>query len=66
MKTPREIVDRLYQETQKAIAEPAVKERLAKLGIEPLPMSQADFERYFKADVLDTEKLAKAAGIEKQ
>ena len=29
-------------------------------------MSQPDFERYFKADVMDTEKLANAAGIEKQ
>ena len=65
-KTPREIVDRLYAETQKAIADPTVKERLAKLGIEPLVMSQPEFEKYFKADVLDTEKLAKAAGIEKQ
>ena len=65
-KTPRDIVDRLYQETQKAIAEPGVKERLAKLGIEPLTMSQPEFERYFKADVADTDKLAKAAGIEKQ
>ena len=65
-KTPRDVVDRLYQETQKAIADPGVKERLAKLGIEPLPMSQPEFERYFKADVLDTEKLAKEAGIEKQ
>ena len=46
--------------------DPGVKERLAKLGIEPLSMSQPEFERYFKADVLDTEKLAKAAGIEKQ
>ena len=43
---------------------PAVKERLAKLGIEPLVMSQPEFEKYFKADVVDTEKLAKAAGIE--
>jgi tripartite-type tricarboxylate transporter receptor subunit TctC len=66
VKTPRDVVDRLYQETQKAIADASVKERLAKLGIEPLVMSQAEFERYFKADVLDTEKLAKAAGIEKQ
>jgi len=65
-KTPREIVDRLYAETQKAIADPTVKERLAKLGIEPLVMSQPEFEKYFKADVLDTEKLAKAARIEKQ
>lgn len=65
-KTPRPIVDRLYQETQKAIADAGVKERLAKMGIETLVMSQPEFERYFKADVLDTERLAKAAGIEKQ
>jgi tripartite-type tricarboxylate transporter receptor subunit TctC len=66
VKTSQEIVDRLYQETQKAIADPGVKERLAKLGIEPLVMSQPEFARYFKADVMDTDKLAKAAGIEKQ
>ena len=29
-------------------------------------MSQPEFQNYFKADVKDTEKLAKAAGIEKQ
>ena len=66
LKTPRPIVDRLYQEMQKTIADASVKERLAKMGIEPLVMSQPEFERYFKADVLDTEKLAQAAGIEKQ
>ncbi len=65
-KTPRDIVDRLHQETLKAIADPGVREKLAKLGIEPLPMSQPEFEKYFKADVTDTDKLAKAAGIEKQ
>ncbi len=65
-KTPQPIVDRLYAETQKAMADAAVKERLAKLGIEPLIMSQPDFEKYFKADVLDTEKLAKQAGIDRQ
>ena len=60
------MVAKLYDETQKAIADPGVKERLAKLGIEPLVMSQPEFEKYFKADVLDTDTLAKAAGIEKQ
>ena len=65
-KTPPDIVKRLYDETQKAIADPSVKERLAKLGIEPLVMSQPEFENYFKADVMDTDALAKAAGIEKQ
>ena len=65
-KTPREIVDKLHAETAKAVAEPAVRERMAKMGIEPLVMSQPEFDKYFKADVADTEKLAKAAGIEKQ
>ena len=52
--------------SQKAVADASVQERLAKLGISPLVMSQPEFERHFKADVLDTEKLAKAAGIERQ
>ena len=66
LKTPHEIVEKLYGEIQKAIADASVKERVAKLGIEPLPMSQPEFAAYFKADVLDTDKLAQAAGIEKQ
>jgi len=65
-KTPREIVERLYNETQKALADPIVKERLAKIGIQPLLMTQPEFVKYFKSDVLDTDKLAKEAGIEKQ
>jgi tripartite-type tricarboxylate transporter receptor subunit TctC len=65
-KTPRAIIDKLHAEHAKAVADPTVKERLAKMGIEPLVMSQPDFEKYFKADVRDTEQLAKAAGIEKQ
>ena len=51
----------LYDETQKAVADPGVKERLAKLGIEPLVMSQPEFQKYFEADVKDTDELAKAA-----
>jgi tripartite-type tricarboxylate transporter receptor subunit TctC len=66
VKTPHDIVARLYDETQKAIADPVVKDRLSKVGVEPLVMSQSEFEKYFKADVLDTDKLATAAGIEKQ
>jgi tripartite-type tricarboxylate transporter receptor subunit TctC len=65
-KAPREIVDRLNQETQKALRDPSVQERLAKIGVEPLFMTPAEFDRYFKKDVADTEKLAQQAGIEKQ
>jgi tripartite-type tricarboxylate transporter receptor subunit TctC len=65
-KTPPDVVAKLYQETQKAIADPTVKERLAKVGVEPLVMSQPEFQKYFEADVKSTDELAKKAGIEKQ
>jgi tripartite-type tricarboxylate transporter receptor subunit TctC len=66
VKTPQDIVARLYQATQKAITDPTVKERLDKVGVEPLVMTQPEFQKYFQDDVLGTEKLAQAAGIEKQ
>ena len=65
-KTPADIVARLHDETQKAAHDPTVKERLDKVGVQPMTMTQKEFAAYFKADVLDTENLAKAAGIEKQ
>jgi tripartite-type tricarboxylate transporter receptor subunit TctC len=66
VKTPRDIVGKLHDETQKAMRVPAVLERLAKLGVEPLIMSPAEFERYFRDDVASTVKLAEAAGLQKQ
>jgi len=66
VKTPQDVVAKLFDETKKAVADAGVQERLAKLGIVPLSMSQPEFQKYFEADVKDTEALAKAAGIEKQ
>jgi tripartite-type tricarboxylate transporter receptor subunit TctC len=66
VKTPPDIVARLYQETQKVIADPGVKEKLEKVGAQPLVMSQPEFQKYFEADVKATDELAKKAGIEKQ
>ena len=65
-KMPPDIVKRLHAETQKALQVPSVVERLAKLGVEPLFQSPEEFDKYFKADVLDTVKLAEQAGIERQ
>jgi len=65
-KTPPEIVARLHDETQKALDSPSVKERYAKLGVEPLRLSQEEFVKYFHADVEDTVKLVKAAKIPTQ
>jgi tripartite-type tricarboxylate transporter receptor subunit TctC len=65
-KTPREIVTRLYQESEKALARPDVQQRLAKIGQDPLPMSTEEFEKYFRDDVTETAKLMKAAGVQPQ
>jgi tripartite-type tricarboxylate transporter receptor subunit TctC len=65
-KTPPDVVAKIHTEIAKAVAEPAIRERLAKLGIVPLTMTQPNFQKYFEADVKDTDALAKAAGIERQ
>jgi tripartite-type tricarboxylate transporter receptor subunit TctC len=65
VKTPREIIGRLYQETQKALAVASVQERLAKTGTDPLPMTSEEFEKYFRDDVVSTAKLVSEAGVPK-
>ncbi len=62
-KTPRDIVSKLYDECRKAMQVPAVQERLAKVGSEPMAMSVDEFEKYFRADVLSTAKLMQQVGI---
>jgi tripartite-type tricarboxylate transporter receptor subunit TctC len=62
-KTPREVVRRLAEETQKALASPDVKERLARLGAEPLPLTPEQFEALIRDELVANEKLIRAAGI---
>jgi tripartite-type tricarboxylate transporter receptor subunit TctC len=63
-KTPREIVDKLHQETEKALTVPSVQERLAKIGQDPVSMTSEDFDRYFREDVLSTAKLMREVGVQ--
>ena len=62
-KTPPEAVQKLHDVTAKALADPALKEKLAKLGVEPSQMSVADFGKFFKDDLAATVDLAKEADI---
>ena len=62
-KTPSNIVVRLHDETKKALDLPSVQERLSKLGVQPLPMTTEQFEKFFRDDVAVTVKLAKEVGI---
>jgi tripartite-type tricarboxylate transporter receptor subunit TctC len=65
-KTPRMIVEKLHGEIAKALQAPEVQARFKTLGIEPLPMSIAEFDKFFRSEVTETVALAKAAGLKPQ
>jgi tripartite-type tricarboxylate transporter receptor subunit TctC len=64
-KTPRDIIAKLHDETEKAMLVPGVQEKVAKLGQEPMPMTPEQFQKFVHDDVMDTAKLMSAAGVQK-
>jgi tripartite-type tricarboxylate transporter receptor subunit TctC len=62
-KTDAAIIARLRDETQKTLALPAVQQKFKPQGIEPMPMSSADFDALIKKEVVQNIALVKAAGI---
>jgi tripartite-type tricarboxylate transporter receptor subunit TctC len=50
----------------KALALPAVRERLAAVNVDPMPMTLAEFGSFFKKDVAANLELVKAAKIPRQ
>ena len=62
-KTPNDIVQKLNQFSIKALQSPEVKERLAGLGAEPLPMSPEQFDAMIRAEMTTNAEIIKAAGI---
>jgi tripartite-type tricarboxylate transporter receptor subunit TctC len=65
-KTPKEIVDRLHDEIAKALKDPDVEKKLAAIGVEPMPMSAAEFKAFFEKDVAVNVEIVKAADIKIQ
>jgi tripartite-type tricarboxylate transporter receptor subunit TctC len=63
-KTPRAIVETLHDATEKALLEPDVVAKLAKLGVEPGQMSVNAFGKFVNDDIAATMQLAKDAHIE--
>jgi tripartite-type tricarboxylate transporter receptor subunit TctC len=62
-KTPKDIVNRLHAEVVKALNDPEVKERFAKLGAEAWTLSPTQFDAYIRAEIDSNAKLVKAAGL---
>jgi tripartite-type tricarboxylate transporter receptor subunit TctC len=64
--TSAEIVDKIAKDVNRALADPGVRDRLAKLGNDPLTMSTPEFARFVRRELEDYAKIIKAAGIKPQ
>ena len=62
-KTPRDVVTKLYQNTTKALQSPDLKERMGKIGAEPMLMTPQEFDAYIKNEIATNAAVVKAAGI---
>jgi tripartite-type tricarboxylate transporter receptor subunit TctC len=62
-KTPRAVLERLNAEMAKVLAQQEVKERLAKLGAEPLMLSPGDLDRFVATETARAQQIVKSAGI---
>jgi tripartite-type tricarboxylate transporter receptor subunit TctC len=61
--TPQPVLARLYTEIAKILAEPEMRERLDKLGMEASGMAPAQFAEFQKAEIAKWGKVVKTASI---
>ncbi len=64
--TPQPIVEKLYAEVQKALADPTVQQRIAASAGEPSHMAPKDIEPFVKAEIAKWAEVVKRAGIKVQ
>jgi tripartite-type tricarboxylate transporter receptor subunit TctC len=61
--TPPEIIERLNREANAALADPAVRARMAELGSEPLPGSPGEFAKLIAEETEKWSEVVKFAGL---
>lgn len=64
--TPPAVVRRLHDEAVKALSTPEVKERLATLGADPLPMQPEQFNAFIRSEMDTAARIARAASLKAQ
>jgi len=65
-KTPRAVIERIAQETAKAVASPEVQKRFADVGVEGRASTPAEFRDFFISESQRWGKVVEAAKIPKQ
>ena len=61
--TPSEIVNKLSETMNAVLADPKAKARLVELGVEPMPLTSAGFEKFIAEETDKWAKVIKSAGI---
>jgi tripartite-type tricarboxylate transporter receptor subunit TctC len=61
--TPRDIVNKLHGEIARTVADPATKERLLTMGLDPVGSPPDEFTAYLKTETAKWGKLVREAGI---
>ena len=64
--TPPDVVDKINKDVDRVLQLPDVKERLASLGAEAMPMTPAEFKKFVQTEIAESAKVIKAAGIKAQ
>ena len=64
--TPAPVVNKIWKDFTRALAEPGVREKLATLGNETMSMTPAEFRKFVHQEVAEYGRILKAAGIKPQ
>lgn len=62
-KTPDGIVNKMSSEIASAVYSPAVRERISKMGVEPLKLLPDEFARFIRREIDEAAEIVKSAGI---
>lgn len=65
-KTPRDIVNKLNRETLKTLQGPAMRQKLAQLGVDPMVLTPAEFDALVRSEIVVNAALVKAIGLNSQ
>ena len=61
--TPDEVIEKLNAATTASVTDPNLKSRLLNLGVEPMPMSIANFTKFVADEIVKYAKVIQFAGV---
>ena len=63
---PTPLANKINKDVQQALNSPDLKERLVRVGAEPMLMTPSEFSQYLRREIEESQRIVKAAGITPQ